>query len=167
LAWDVVPPADFIREDQTTPFVKELRARSAARVDREKDFEYLREDIARFQKDVATQTVSLNEADRRREYEAAKARAELRKQELLARRESQPRTCNVTVENSDAPDLPAPVAIKAGSPETKLPASAADKIANVERGITPNDPVLCEAEHIMADYVDMLHLSPAVAVVTH
>jgi len=167
LAWDIVPPADFIREDHTTPFMKELRSRSAARVAEDRDFAYLRENIARFQKNLATQTVSLNEADRRRENEAAKAREDLRKKELLARGESQPKTHEITVENSDAPELPAPVAIKEGSPETKLPGTAADKIGKVENGVPPNDPVLRESEHIMADYVEMLHRSSTVAVAAH
>jgi carboxyl-terminal processing protease len=165
LAWDIVPPADFIREDHTTPFMKELRSRSAARVAADKDFAYLRENIARFQKNLATQTVSLNEADRRQENEAAKAREDLRKKELLARGESQPKTHEITLENSDAPDLPAPIAVKEGSPETKLP--IADKTENVENGVLPNDPVLRESEHIMADYVGMLHHSTTVAVAAH
>jgi carboxyl-terminal processing protease len=167
LAWDVVPPADFMREDHTAPFLKELRSRSAARVAGETDFEYLREDIARSQKNLATQTVSLNEADRRRENEAAKAREELRKKELFARGESQLKTYEITVENSDAPGLPAPVVTKADSSETKTSASAADKLAHVENGVPPNDPVLRESEHIMADYVEMLHRSSTVAVPAH
>jgi hypothetical protein len=71
----------------------------------------------------------------------------------------------ITVENSDAPELPAPVAIKEGSPETKLP--IADKIGSVANGVPPNDPVLRESEHIMADYVEMLHRSSTVAVAAH
>ena len=106
LPWDRVPPSDFTREDHVSAFLNELRARSAARVAGDKDFAYLREDIAQFKKSLATKTVDLNEADRRRETEEAKARAEVRKQERAARKESQPTTYEITLENADAQVCP-------------------------------------------------------------
>jgi carboxyl-terminal processing protease len=167
LAWDCVPPANFVREDHVTPFLNELRSRSAARVAEDQDFAYLREDITRFEKNLATQTVSLNEADRRRENEATKAREELRKKELLARVEIQPKTYTITVDNSDTTDLAAPVAIKTGASRTGLLASTTDKTENRAPSNPTNDPVLHESEHIMADYVEMLHPSATVAVNAH
>ena len=166
LPWDRVPSADFVREDHVTPFLKELRARSATRVAEDKDFTYLREDIAQFKKNLATQAVSLNEADRRRETEAAEAREASRKQELAALKENQPITYNITVENTDTPGLPAPISTLS-APATKLSASVADKTNEAEASISPSDPVLRESEHIMADYVEMLHQSPAMVVSAH
>jgi carboxyl-terminal processing protease len=166
LPWDRVPSADFVREDHVTPFLKELRARSAARVAGEKDFEYLHEDIAQFKKNLATQEITLNEADRRRENEAAEAREASRKQELAALKENQPTTFNITVENADTPGLPAPITTLNAS-VTKLSASVADKTKEAETSIPPSDPILRESEHIMADYVEMLHHFSAVVVSAH
>jgi carboxyl-terminal processing protease len=166
LPWDRISLTDYVREDHVSPFMKELRSQSATRIAEDKDFTYLREDIAQFKKNLATQAVSLNEADRRRENEAAGAREASRKQELAALKESQPITYNITVENADTPGLPAPVTALS-APATKLPASVADKTNEAETSIPPSDPVLRESEHIMADYVEMLQQSPAVVVAAH
>jgi carboxyl-terminal processing protease len=166
LPWDRISPSDYVREDHVSPFMKELRAKSATRVAEDKDFTYLREDIAQFKKNLTTQAVSLNEADRRRENEAAEAREASRKQELAALKESQPITYNITVENADTSGLPAPVTTLS-APATKLSASVADKTNEAETSIPPSDPALRESEHIMADYVEMLQQSPAVVVAAH
>ena len=163
LPWDLVPPADFVREDHVTHFLKELRARSAARVAGEKSFTYLNEDIAQFKKNLATKTVSLNELERRRENQADQNRDELRKQQLLALGESQPTTYDVTVKNADAPGLPTPVATTDNLPTAK--SASADDRKTIVAGTSPlpGDPDLRESEHIMADYVNLLHQTPAVA----
>jgi carboxyl-terminal processing protease len=41
LPWDRVAPSDFVREDQVSPFLRELQTRSAARVAGDKDFAFL------------------------------------------------------------------------------------------------------------------------------
>jgi carboxyl-terminal processing protease len=163
LPWDLVPPADFVREDHVTHFLKELRARSAARVAGEKSFTYLNEDIAQFKKNLATKTVSLNELERRRENQADQNRDELRKQQLLALGESQPTTYDVTVKNADASGLPTLVATTDNLPTAK--SASADDRKTIVAGTSPlpGDPDLRESEHIMADYVNLLHQTPAVA----
>ena len=103
LPWDRVPPSDFTREDHVSPFLHDLRYRSAARVAGDKDFAYLREDIAQFKKTITAKTVDLNEADRRQEKEEGKAREEARKRERAARKESLPTTYDITLKNADAP----------------------------------------------------------------
>jgi carboxyl-terminal processing protease len=164
LPWDRVPPADFVREDHVSRFLKELRARSAERVATEKDFVLLREDIAQFKKNLATQTVSLNEAERRRENQADQQRDEIQKKELLALGESQPTTYDISVENAGQPGLPAPEAAKENVPTAESASAADKKTPTAETSPTFGDPDLRESEHIMVDYVNMLHDSPAVAV---
>ena len=163
LPWDRVLPSDFVREDHVSPFLDELRARSAARVAGDKDFAYLREDIGRLKKSLETKTVSLNEADRRREKEEAKARKESRRQERAARKESQPITYEITLKNADTQGLPAP-STTASSPVAKFSESPADEAGNAAAGVAQNDPVLRESERILADYVGMLRRPSAVAV---
>jgi carboxyl-terminal processing protease len=166
LPWDRVPPSDFAREDHVSAFEHELQTRSAARVAGDKDFAYLGEDIAQFKKSQATKTVSMNEADRRQEKAEARAREEVRKQERVARKESQPSTYEITLKNADTPGLPAP-ASTISSPVAKLLKSPADETEETEASVPQSDPVLRESEHILADYVAMLHRPASVAMAAH
>jgi carboxyl-terminal processing protease len=166
LPWDRVPPSDFAREDHVSAFEHDLQARSAARVAEDKDFAYLGEDIAQFKKSQATKTVSMNEANRRQEKAEARAREEVRKQERVARKESQPTTYDITLKNADTPGLPAP-ANTVSSPVAKLSATPADETEEVEASVPQSDPVLRESEQILADYVAMLHRPASVAMAAH
>jgi carboxyl-terminal processing protease len=167
LPWDRVPPSDYIREDHITPVLKELCVRSAARVAHDKDFTLLREDIAQFKKNLANQSVSLNETERIRENKIAQTQENLLKQELLALGESQPKTYDITVENAGKPGLPAAASTGESSPSAKLSVSADGKTKASAAGVPSGDPVLRESEHIMADYVDLLHRSVGVVVAVH
>jgi carboxyl-terminal processing protease len=166
LPWDRIPSSDYTREDRVSPFVNELRTESAARVAKDQDFAELRQDIAQFKKNLAIKTVSLNEADRRRENATDKAREAVRKQELAARKETQPTTYDITVQNAGTPDLPAPV-VTTNAPVAKSSASAAEEPDQVPTGNPPGDTILREAEHILADYVEMLHHTPTVIMAAH
>lgn len=167
LPWDLVPSADFVREDHVSPFLKELRARSAARVAGEKDFTYLREDITQFKKNLTTKSVSLNEAERRLENQADQKRDEIRKKELLALGERQPATYDITVENAVKPGLPAPEAAQGNTPTAKSVSAADKKARAAETSLPSSDPDLRESEHIMVDYVNLLHQTPAVVIAEH
>ncbi len=166
LPWDQVPPSDFAREDHVSPFMDELQARSAARVAKDKDFDYLREDIAQFKKVLAIKTVSLNEADRRQEMNEAKAREESRNHERAARKESQPTTYDITVNNADSPGLPAPTIAK-HLPMAKLTAPPADEAEDVDASVPQSDPILRETERILVDYAAMLRHPATLAVAAH
>jgi carboxyl-terminal processing protease len=168
LPWDRVPPSDFAHEDHVSAFEHELQARSAARVAGDKDFAYLGEDIAQFKKSQATKTVSMNEADRRQEKAEARAREEVRKQERVARKKSQPATYAITLKNADKPGLPTPETTKS-LPVANLSQSEspADEAEEVEASVPHSDPVLNESEHILADYVAMLHRPASVAMAAH
>ena len=166
LPWDRVPPSDFTREDQVSPFRHDLRDRSAARVAGDEDFVYLREDIAQLKNRLATKTVALNEANRRQEKEEARSREEARKRERAARKESQPTTYEITLKNADTPGLPAP-ATTISPPAAKLSGSPADETEGAEASVPQSDPVLRESERILADYVAMMHRPSAVALAAH
>ena len=165
LPWDRVPPSAIAREDHVSAFRQELQARSAARVAGDQDLAYLREDIARLKERLAAKTLSLNEAERRRENAATKAREEARERERAARHESRSASYEITLKNADTPGLPAPAAI-ATSPAKPLigPIEGTEEA----EAITPqSDPILRESERILADYVAMARQSPAVAVARH
>jgi carboxyl-terminal processing protease len=168
LPWDRVASSDFAREDNVSPYLRELLAKSAARVAGSKDFDYLREDIAQLKKSLATKTVDLNEADRRQEKEEAKAREQARKQELAAHKESQPATYDITLKNADTPGLPAPETTNS-LPMAQLsqPESPADDTEPAEASVPQSDPDLRESERILADYVAMVQVHSTLAVATH
>jgi carboxyl-terminal processing protease len=167
LPWDLVPFSDFTREDHVSPYLRELQARSAARVAGDKDFAYLGEDIAQFKKSLATKTISLNETDRRREKAETKAREEVRKQERASRKDSPPTTYDITLQNAYAPGLPMPETTT-NSPLAKLSELPAYDTEEAGAGMVPQgDPVLSESERIMADYVSMLRHPAPLAVAAH
>ena len=73
LAWDSVPAARYQPVNLVQPYLAALKEASARRVAADKEFEFLREQIALIKKGVAEKSVSLNEAERRKELAEAKA----------------------------------------------------------------------------------------------
>ncbi|MBN8248416.1 MAG: carboxy terminal-processing peptidase [Verrucomicrobia bacterium] len=181
LAWDTISPAQFQRLNRVTPILPELSKRSSDRVAADRDFDYVRQDIERFKKVQAEKSVSLNEAERRREIAENKARMEARKKELAARKEHLPTTWEITLKNVDLPGLPAPMtnqvvsaihkaeedlakdevaaADAAGelTPEARVGLSEDDADEDEPEKGPANDPQLRETERIV---LDLLKLSP-------
>ncbi len=164
LPWDRIASSAFDREDHVSRFIDRLRNQSATRLAEDKDFDYVREDIAQMKKSLATKTVSLNEADRRREKEATKAREDSRKQERAARQERVPTIYEITLKNAVAPGLPEPVGT-AGVASAKTPDPSAEDADEVHTSEPQRDPILRESTRILSDYVGMLRQSSAVAAV--
>lgn len=184
LTWDTISPASYQRANRISPILPELSKRSAERVATDRGFDYVREDIQRFQKAQAEKSVSLNEAVRRTEIAENKARAEARKKELASRKEALPTTWEITLKNVDLPGLPAPMtnqvafAVHSTTEElSKDPGAATEAAATepkpevvpvgkLEAGeddeeepthATSDDPHLKEAERIV---LDLLQLTP-------
>jgi hypothetical protein len=108
----------------------------------------------------------LNEANRRREIEEARAREKSREQQRAARKESRPATYEITLKNAGNPGLPKPATtISSRAAELSEPAAyeAGDSVASSP----PDDPVLRESERILADYVAMMHRSSSMAAAAH
>jgi len=154
MEWDTIPSALFDRFNLVEPFVATLREKSQARIATDRDFAWLREDIALAEKNRATKSVSLNEVDRRRELDEAKARTKTRYAERAAHQEPAAAVYDVSVKNATASGLPAPT-----NPEKVTNAdSAANDIAGDDAEPAANAPDLHlrEAEHILTDYVQLL-----------
>lgn len=155
LEWDAVPPASYPRFDLVKPFVATLAEQSRARIAGEQDFAWQREDLARAQQNRATKSVSLNETERRTERDEEKARTKSRDAARLARQETTPPVYEITVKNAATPGLPSPL------DPAKLKTD--DTVANdldegdVTAPAPARDLLLEESEHILADYVDLLH----------
>ncbi|MGB8076365.1 MAG: carboxy terminal-processing peptidase, partial [Gallionella sp.] len=78
LPWTQIKPADYTREGDVSAILPMLIASHDKRVSHDRDFKYMREDIAEFDKLRQKNLISLNEADRRREREAQEARDKAR-----------------------------------------------------------------------------------------
>lgn len=168
LAWDTIPSAKIDKVNRVQPYLTELTKRSTQRIGKDKDYEYVREDIERFRKMLADKSVSLNEDKRRAEKVADKARADARKKELAARHDVQPTTYEITLKVADQPGLPAPMTnslagIKLGSTnsvaataESDAPKSddSDDEEAEVT-GHVATDVPLKEAERILLDLIQL------------
>lgn len=84
LPWTSIKPAVFIPAGDLREVVPLLDKKHEARVAKDKDFQYLQEDIALVKKQRKDNLVSLNEATRRKERDAQEARAKLREARLVS-----------------------------------------------------------------------------------
>ena len=155
LEWDTVPSAKFARFDLVTPYLTSLRDQSRERIAANRDFAWLRDDLGRVAKLRATKSVSLNEADRRKEKEDAEALAKARKAQRLAVKNSEPTAYEITLKNAGEPGLPA--ALDPSKPKAAPAAWNSDGEA-VDAPAPTEDIQLRESERILEDYVRALEI---------
>lgn len=162
LPWDAVPAAPHEQLNWVKPYLDTLRERSRHRIDTEKAFTYLAEDIARLKKSLAEKSVSLNEAGRRQEMAQIQARQATRKQDDLAHPTSEPTTYEITLKNASSPGLPPPMSPKKSkkSDETSADATAPDALGETGSKSPDSDILLHETVKILGDYVDLLGVQP-------
>lgn len=179
LPYDVIPSASYDRVEMVTPYVGDLRKRSAQRLGTDKDFTYVREDIEQFKKMQADKVVSLNEKQRLTEKEEADARQKARDKERLARKEPQEKVYEISLKAASQPGLPAPVAktnsvAKLSKRDENVLANAGTNVALAashdgvgdSTGLEDPSPdedkppaadvTLIEAERILQDYVSLV-----------
>jgi carboxyl-terminal processing protease len=159
MPWDTVPSAKYEPVNSIPPVLPELRKRSDARVEKDKDFAYIQEEIERFKKSKDEKSVSMNEALRWNEKKEIEARDKARKKELRARPEPTYKTYEFTLKNSELPGLP-DLKTNAVAAAKSKPANAATngitiKDAEEEAPVPSIDPALDEARHILEDLVTL------------
>lgn len=173
LPWTSIKPAVYIPAGELKEIVPMLDKRHEARVAKDKDFQYLQEDITLVKKLRKENLISLNETVRRKERDTQEARAKLREARLVA---------SAAAPNGDDPVLvPDPKdVINKVSAGKLVPGKPGSKIAAVkgasrtddglqadERGLaaeldaekaakSAKDVLLNEAVHILADEVSLL-----------
>ncbi len=84
LPWTSIKPAPFVSAGDLKDIVPLLDRKHEARVAKDKDFQYLQEDIALVAKLRKENLISLNEVTRRKERDTQEARAKARERRLLA-----------------------------------------------------------------------------------
>ena len=126
LPFDEVKPADYEKWPGPWFDLGDLRAKSASRVKAEPEFRYLMQDLDKMDARTKSNTLSLNEGERRAERDSDKKRAEEIKAERLSRHQALPPTYELPLSDVDKPKL------------TMLPAKK-DKDKSVQAKADAND----------------------------
>jgi carboxyl-terminal processing protease len=166
LPWDTIAPASYEKLNWIQPILPELRRRSDGRVNVDRDFAFLKDEIERFKQKLAEKSVSLNEAQRLKEKQEADERNKARKKELASRPEPLWKVYEITLKNAEQPGLPPPVAktnsVKTASATTGTGTNTVAKNdteeneEHVEEKITAVDMTLEEAKRILVDLVSLM-----------
>jgi carboxyl-terminal processing protease len=161
---DAVTSADHLEQLQLNlvkPYLAELQARSHQRVEKDTDFNYVREDIEEYRKEQADKSLSLNLAERMATLKTDNARAEARKTARLSRKKTDEKIYEITLKNLDLPDLQ-PLAAKTNDlPITKAQPALDDDEMPAEDQVS--DPTLDETKRILADYIELLKKGPVIS----
>jgi carboxyl-terminal processing protease len=172
LPWVQIKPANYVPSGDLRDLVGPLQKRHDVRVAKDKDFQYLQEDIAEAMKLRKENTISLNEAVRRKERDAQEAKARLREARLAGKGEDEPVAGPGSKEARSKPPVPTKpaknvVAARSASladdgltaDERNLQAElAAEKAAK-----NAKDVLLQEAAHILADESALLRTDTRLA----
>ncbi len=173
LPWDTIENAEFERLNRVEPYLQELRRRSESRVAADKEFGYVREDIADYLKHQKDKIVTLNETELLKEREEAVAKEKARDNERRARKGPDEKVYDITLKFiAEEKGLPPPT-LKTNShsalPVKKTEAERVEQDTTV--AVEPEakaeaenpepekphvDPQLAEAEHILTDYLSLL-----------
>ncbi len=164
LPWVQIKPASYAPAGELKDLIGPLQKRHDARVAKDTDFQYLEEDIAEAKKLRKDNTISLNEAVRRKERDSQEAKAQLR-EARLANKGDEPAAGPAAAEkrgNVPAPTKPAKAVVAARNTPRQddgLQAderSLSDQLAAEKKAKDAKDILLQEAAHILADESVML-----------
>jgi C-terminal peptidase prc len=106
LAWDTIEPARYEVVNRVEPYLVELKKRSEQRLASDRDFSFVREEMARYKKLQADKSASLNEAVRLKEKKETDDRGKFRKKELASRPEPIDKIYEIRLKDVDQPGLP-------------------------------------------------------------
>jgi carboxyl-terminal processing protease len=171
LPWTSIKPALFVPAGDLKDIVPLLDRKHDARVAKDRDFQYLQEDIALVNKQRKDNLISLNEATRRKERDTQEARAKTRERRLLAAAASASEDLTVVLDPKDA--LNKALGVKTSSKTARQIAAVKgalhtdDGLQGDERALTAEldaekaaknakDVLLNEAVYILADEVGLL-----------
>ncbi|HWB59126.1 MAG TPA: carboxy terminal-processing peptidase [Chthoniobacteraceae bacterium] len=157
LPYDVVSAATYDKADKQL-FIPDLKQRSAARVAANPEFGYVIEDLARIKAKLASNTISLNEKERRAEDAADKERNDKRDAARAKIKAPDEKAYEITLDNVDKPDLqPVKNEVKGPTEDDPNPTdsddnSGGDATASKKPVI---DPQKAEALNILNDLIDL------------
>jgi carboxyl-terminal processing protease len=156
MPWDDVSSADGLPNfNLVKPYLPELKKRSLARVETDKDFIYLKNEIDDYRKSLADLSVSLDETERLGEQITNSAHADVIKKERASRPKSAEKVYEITVENVGDPVLHPPENKHKPAPSMDDDPDSLDNVPDMA-DLASSDPALAEAKRIMADYISLL-----------
>jgi|CXWL01.1.fsa_nt_gi carboxyl-terminal processing protease len=145
LPYDEVEPAPFARLSERARLPTLLK-NSSSRIASSREFQWIKEDMARWEKQRKDKSTSLNENTRLAERKAEEDRQQARKKDRLARKEKPFASEDITLAILDGK---APTTSTATAVSTTMPAD--DDDVGYERAPDAPDAVLNEALRISAD----------------
>jgi carboxyl-terminal processing protease len=160
LPWDVIRPTRFRRESSIAPLLSLLENRHEARIEDDPEFSYLENLVAKNRERSERTTISLNEAERRREQAQEEAwRLELENKRRVARGEP-------PVDSLEALDEDAVASAEEDGDTGEAPPAAGDAAADPEAEATgveadlaaagdDTDALLEEGAQILLDYLTL------------
>ncbi len=183
LEWDKIRPATYSKLERITPTLPQVRELSEKRLVTDKDFGYIRSEMARFKKLKEDKTFSMSEEKRRGEKAENKSRVDARKKDLLSRGEPAGKIIEFKLKDSEAAELPPPLqktnklaavngktpkAAAVGDPAESKPTPPAapdeDEIVTPDETVQEVDATLEEAKRILWDFVRLTRKEGGVAV---
>jgi carboxyl-terminal processing protease len=160
---DNVTPATYSALDLVKPYITELNAHSKERLEKNKDFAYLREDIDTVKKHQEDKHISLNERQRMDEKNSEKARTEARKKERASRTlAAKEQIFELDMDAVDKEKPLKPYALKQkedaelASNATKGTVDPDDEGDLDAEADSPYDPQLDEGLSVLQDYIKLL-----------
>jgi carboxyl-terminal processing protease len=155
LPWDTVAAAQYDRLGVVEPYLTSLRAASARRTAADPAFADLRRESDRLRARLGSGTISLNEAERRRELVEQKQRDQAIADEVRRDTQGTP-TYEIKVKDAGRPGLPQPVAaLPPPKQKDARHASRAELEGDTGEQTAADQLVLDEAIHVLADYVGL------------
>jgi carboxyl-terminal processing protease len=169
LPWTSIKPASYVPAGDLKEIVGPLQHRHEARVAKDKEFQTLQEDIAEFRKQRKENSLSLNEAARRKERDAQEARAKAREARQLAHQAAADDPVVIVADGKPvvATIKPAKLVVK-GAPRQDDGLQAdernlASEIAAEKAAKGAKDILLNEAVRVLSDEVGMLRTDTRMA----
>jgi carboxyl-terminal processing protease len=156
LPWDTIPSAKYDKLNLVEPYLTALREHSDERITTNQDFIYINQDIEQFKKLQADKTASLNEREQIKEHETNQSRQKARDNERDARKASDMKIYEITVENSGQPGLPAALEETNAIMVTSQPNGTS---APAKKSVPMLDPTFNETVNILEDYISLLSAS--------
>jgi carboxyl-terminal processing protease len=159
LPYDEVEKADYDKWDHPL-YIKELKARSSARVATDREFRWISDDLTRTKEKIADNKISLNEKERRQELADDKAREDKRVAERAKHPNPNEKDYLITLDNVDKPKLEL-VNNTMGKGAQAADANADDDAADDDDEVSTKDkpvvfdPVRNEALNILTDFVEL------------
>jgi hypothetical protein len=163
LPWDTISASKYRPFGEVSPYLASLRGASAARLAADPAFVELRQQLARLKSRLDDNTLSLNEARRRRELAQDKASGKAIASKAEAEESGIP-AYEITVAAAAQAGLPARMSSTPKRPGDANAKPGDDGLEDPESGAAAHaadELILDESLHVLGDYVGLLEHPPA------